>query len=137
MFTIRTETNWDSCQTDYLGLKTQTLPDHSLKNASWECQCSGRQEHFKVPLLQFSPFSYIISFVETSEELKWKGYLYAVLMLLVTILRGVINQQHFMGKLTVGLRIRSALNAAVYRKVKIKSARKQAFQKARSGLKTT
>ena len=61
--------------------------------------------------------SYLITFVESEDPFVWRGYLYAILMFVLTIIRGMIQQQHFFGKFVTGMRVRSALNAAVYRKV--------------------
>ena len=65
----------------------------------------------------FIYFSFLIAFVEDGTQPVWQGYLVAVTMLVLTIVRGIIQQQHFFGKFTTGLRIKSAINAAVYRKV--------------------
>ena len=64
-----------------------------------------------------SCFSYLITFVESGDPFVWRGYLYAALLFVITILRGIVQQQHMYGKFSIGMRIRSTLNAAVYRKV--------------------
>jgi hypothetical protein len=62
-------------------------------------------------------FRLLISFVEGKESL-WKGYLYAVLMLAVACLQTLILSQYFHRMFLVGLRIRTALISAIYRKVR-------------------
>ena len=55
--------------------------------------------------------------METEDPFVWKGYLYAGLMFVITIVRAVVNQQVMNGKMIIGLRIRSALTGGIYRKV--------------------
>lgn len=57
----------------------------------------------------------LISFVETKDDL-WKGYLYAVLMFATASVQTLILAQYFNRMLFVGLRIRTALISAIYRK---------------------
>jgi ATP-binding cassette subfamily C (CFTR/MRP) protein 1 len=59
----------------------------------------------------------LISFVETKDDL-WKGYLYAVLMFATASVQTLILAQYFNRMLFVGLRIRTALISAIYRKVR-------------------
>ena len=60
----------------------------------------------------------LISFVETKEEL-WKGYFYAVLMFAAASVQTLVLAQYFNRMLFVGLRIRTALISAIYRKVRM------------------
>ena len=46
----------------------------------------------------------------------WKGYLYAVLLLVTAIFQTLILSQYFHRMFIVGLRVRTALIAAIYRK---------------------
>lgn len=46
----------------------------------------------------------------------WKGYLYAILLLLTAVLQTLILSQYFHRMFLVGLRMRTALIAAIYRK---------------------
>nr|CAD7258793.1 unnamed protein product [Timema shepardi] len=57
----------------------------------------------------------LISFVEGDQPV-WKGYLYAVLMLLTAALQTLFLAQYFNRMFIVGLRIRTALISAIYRK---------------------
>ncbi|KAL6447242.1 hypothetical protein ACFW04_001485 [Cataglyphis niger] len=57
----------------------------------------------------------LIAFIEGEEEM-WKGYFYSVLLLLTAILQTLILSQYFHRMFLVGLRIRTALIAAIYRK---------------------
>uniref|UniRef100_A0A1Q3FS39 ABC-type glutathione-S-conjugate transporter n=2 Tax=Culex tarsalis TaxID=7177 RepID=A0A1Q3FS39_CULTA len=57
----------------------------------------------------------IIDFVDSSEPL-WKGISYAVLLFLVTISQTVLAHQCMVQMLSIGLRIRTALISAIYRK---------------------
>lgn len=60
-------------------------------------------------------FRLLIAFIEGEEEM-WKGYFYSVLLLLTAILQTLILSQYFHRMFLVGLRIRTALIAAIYRK---------------------
>ncbi|XP_069695544.1 multidrug resistance-associated protein 1 isoform X5 [Periplaneta americana] len=57
----------------------------------------------------------LISFVEGKEE-TWKGYFYAILMLLTACIQTLFLSQYFNRMFLVGLRIRTALISAIYRK---------------------
>lgn len=59
--------------------------------------------------------SRLINFVASGEPL-WRGYLYAVTMLMVSILQVILQAQHSYASYSVGMRIRSAVTSAVYRK---------------------
>ncbi|KAL0104453.1 hypothetical protein PUN28_017289 [Cardiocondyla obscurior] len=57
----------------------------------------------------------LIDFIEGDEPM-WKGYFYSVLLLLTAILQTLVLSQYFHRMFLVGLRIRTALIAAIYRK---------------------
>ncbi|XP_063235809.1 multidrug resistance-associated protein 1-like isoform X7 [Bacillus rossius redtenbacheri] len=57
----------------------------------------------------------LISFVEGDEPL-WKGYLYAVLILVTSVAQTLLLAQYFNRMFVVGMRIRTALISAIYRK---------------------
>ncbi|XP_018340398.1 PREDICTED: multidrug resistance-associated protein 1 isoform X2 [Trachymyrmex septentrionalis] len=57
----------------------------------------------------------LISFIEGDEPM-WKGYFYSVLLLLTAMLQTLVLSQYFHRMFLVGLRIRTALIAAIYRK---------------------
>lgn len=57
----------------------------------------------------------LIGFIE-GEEPMWKGYFYATLLLLTAMLQTLVLSQYFHRMFLVGLRIRTALIAAIYRK---------------------
>ena len=54
-------------------------------------------------------------FVSTSDP-QWKGYLYTALIVLVTFTVTILNVQAFYREYLVGLRIRTGLISAIYRK---------------------
>ncbi|TRY61972.1 hypothetical protein TCAL_10708 [Tigriopus californicus] len=73
---------------------------------------------FGTSVLQFaSPqiVNLIIDFVESDQPV-WKGYLYTGLICLSTLFNTILNNQCFYQEYTVGLRIKTALISAVYRK---------------------
>ena len=73
---------------------------------------------FKLAYFKFSFFcSVLIDFTE-SEEPAWHGYLYAVALLVVTQLQSFFLGQYFLRMYLVGLKIRTAMISAVYRKVR-------------------
>ncbi|OAD61579.1 Multidrug resistance-associated protein 1 [Eufriesea mexicana] len=57
----------------------------------------------------------LIKFIEGHEPL-WKGYFYAILLFVTAIFQTLILSQYFHRMFLVGLRIRTALIAAIYRK---------------------
>ncbi|XP_043579583.1 multidrug resistance-associated protein 1 isoform X3 [Bombus pyrosoma] len=57
----------------------------------------------------------LIDFIEKPGPL-WKGYFYAVLLLLTATFQTLVLSQYFHRMLLVGLRVRTALIAAIYRK---------------------
>lgn len=59
--------------------------------------------------------SLLIDFVKGNDE-RWKGYFYAVLLLLTAMFQTLVLAQYFKCMVLVGLRIRTALIAAIYRK---------------------
>ena len=57
----------------------------------------------------------LIAFVQ-SDEPQWKGYFYTVLICLVTFVNTIFNSQCFYQEYIVGLRVKTALISAIYRK---------------------
>ena len=57
----------------------------------------------------------LIDFV-SSDEPNWKGYLYTVLIVVVTFACTILNSHAFYREYLVGLRIRTSLISAIYRK---------------------
>ena len=62
-------------------------------------------------------FSTIIAFVESGDPYEWRGYLYAVLMFLVGVAGVAFNQNQFNILYTTGMRVRTGITTALYRKV--------------------
>ncbi|KAG9341055.1 hypothetical protein JZ751_019809 [Albula glossodonta] len=69
----------------------------------------------------------MISFTRDMSIYEWNGYLYAVALLLVTILQSLFLQQYFQRCFVLGMKVRTAIMAAVYRKALVVSndARKE------------
>lgn len=68
-------------------------------------------------------FSYcrlMISFTQEKSIYVWQGYVYAVLLFLVAILQSLFLQQYFQRCFVLGMKVRTAIMAAVYKKVKKK-----------------
>ncbi|XP_063047595.1 canalicular multispecific organic anion transporter 1 isoform X2 [Engraulis encrasicolus] len=63
----------------------------------------------------------MISFTEDTSIYTWKGYVYAVLLLLLAALQSVFLQQYFQRCFVLGMKVRTALMAAVYKKALIVS----------------
>ncbi|CAL8082912.1 unnamed protein product [Calicophoron daubneyi] len=59
---------------------------------------------------------YMIKFLEDKSAPVWRGHVIALAMLFVSIMDGVLSQVGFYGSICVGIAIRAALIAAVYRK---------------------
>lgn len=61
----------------------------------------------------------MISFTEDKSSYNWEGYLYAVLLFLVAVLQSLFLQQYFQRCFVLGMKVRTAIMAAVYKKVKV------------------
>ena len=68
----------------------------------------------------------LINFVTSGEEM-WKGYFYMILLVVLNMIKTIMNSQYFYGLGLIGLRIRSALTSALFKKALIlgPSARKE------------
>ncbi|KAM3862958.1 ATP-binding cassette sub-family C member 2 [Diretmus argenteus] len=58
----------------------------------------------------------MVSFTQDKSIYVWKGYLYAVLLLLVAIVQSLFLQQYFQRCFVLGMKVRTAITAAVYKK---------------------
>ncbi|XP_062927402.1 canalicular multispecific organic anion transporter 1 isoform X1 [Mobula hypostoma] len=58
----------------------------------------------------------IVSFTEDESIYEWKGYLYAILLFILAVLQSVMLQQYFNCCFLLGMRVRTAVTAAVYKK---------------------
>ncbi|KAF4071490.1 hypothetical protein AMELA_G00273860 [Ameiurus melas] len=69
----------------------------------------------------------LISFTQDKSIYIWWGYIYAVLLLIVAILQSFFLQQYFHRCFTLGMQVRTAIMAAVYKKAMVMSnnARKE------------
>lgn len=61
--------------------------------------------------------SLLLDFVKTRSPYTWHGYIYAAGMFLSSVCAVLCMHHHFNIAYTTGLRIRTALTAAIYRKV--------------------
>ncbi|VVC43741.1 Hypothetical protein CINCED_3A019450 [Cinara cedri] len=59
---------------------------------------------------------YMIAFVGNPNEPEWRGYFYVFLMMLTATLQTLILSQYFHRMYLVGMRVRTALTSAIYRK---------------------
>ncbi|XP_072526726.1 ATP-binding cassette sub-family C member 2-like [Salminus brasiliensis] len=69
----------------------------------------------------------MIAFTQNKDIHAWQGYLYAVLLLVVAILQSIFLQQYFQRCFVLGMQVRTAIMAAVYKKALVVSndARKE------------
>ncbi|XP_038593401.1 canalicular multispecific organic anion transporter 1 [Micropterus salmoides] len=69
----------------------------------------------------------MISYTQDTSRYTWEGYLYAVLLLVVAILQSLFLQQYFQRCFVLGMKVRTAIMAAVYKKALVVSneARKE------------
>ncbi|KAA8583815.1 hypothetical protein FQN60_015023 [Etheostoma spectabile] len=58
----------------------------------------------------------MISFTQDKSRFAWEGYVYAVLLLVVAILQSLFLQQYFQRCFVLGMKVRTAIIAAVYQK---------------------
>ena len=59
----------------------------------------------------------MIKFTSDPNEPPWHGYLYAVLLFLAAVLQSLFLNQYFFRCYALGMRMRTAIIAAVYNKV--------------------
>ena len=71
-----------------------------------------------VILTQISPqaLNLLIGFVSNEEEEQWKGYLYMLYLVGINMVMTILNSQYFLEQMLIGLRIRSAMTSALFRK---------------------
>ncbi|TKS85591.1 Canalicular multispecific organic anion transporter 1 ATP-binding cassette sub-family C member 2 [Collichthys lucidus] len=69
----------------------------------------------------------MISFTQDKDSYVWEGYVYAVLLLVVTIFQSILLQQYFQRCFVLGMKVRTAIMATVYKKALVVSneARKE------------
>ncbi|XP_064419000.1 canalicular multispecific organic anion transporter 1 [Latimeria chalumnae] len=58
----------------------------------------------------------LVSFTEDSSVYTWRGYVYTVLLFVVALFQSLILQQYFQRCFVLGMRVRTAIMAAVYKK---------------------
>jgi len=63
----------------------------------------------------------LIGFIADKTEHQWKGVLYALLLFIVAMVQSMLLHQYFHICFCVGMRVRTAVIAAVYRKVGLTS----------------
>ncbi|XP_047459450.1 canalicular multispecific organic anion transporter 1 [Mugil cephalus] len=63
----------------------------------------------------------MISFTSDKDQYTWVGYMYAVLLLLVAALQSLLLQQYFQRCFVLGMKVRTAIMAAVYKKALVVS----------------
>ncbi|XP_035982687.1 canalicular multispecific organic anion transporter 1 [Fundulus heteroclitus] len=63
----------------------------------------------------------MISFTQDKSSYAWVGYLYAVLLLVVALLQSLLLQQYVQRCFVLGMKVRAALMAAVYKKALVMS----------------
>ncbi|XP_063347090.1 ATP-binding cassette sub-family C member 2-like isoform X2 [Pelmatolapia mariae] len=63
----------------------------------------------------------MISFTQDKSRHAWEGYLYAVLLMVVALLQSLTLQQYFQRCHVLGMKVRTALMAAVYKKALVVS----------------
>ncbi|XP_067242985.1 canalicular multispecific organic anion transporter 1 isoform X2 [Chanodichthys erythropterus] len=63
----------------------------------------------------------MISFTQDKSSYVWTGYMYAVLLLVVAFFQSVILQQYFNRCFILGMKVRTAIMAAVYKKALVVS----------------
>uniref|UniRef100_A0A4W5KEC7 ABC-type glutathione-S-conjugate transporter n=1 Tax=Hucho hucho TaxID=62062 RepID=A0A4W5KEC7_9TELE len=75
----------------------------------------------------FSPKMLMISFTTDKSIYTWTGYMYAVLLILVAVFQSLFLQQYFQRCFVLGMKVRTAIMAAVYKKALVVSndARKE------------
>ncbi|CAH1793465.1 unnamed protein product [Owenia fusiformis] len=68
----------------------------------------------------------LIAFVGSGDPFLWRGYIYAVSLFVVSVFKSIMFQQYWHGCYVTGLRVRTAVIAAVYRKsIRLNNAAKK------------
>uniref|UniRef100_A0A4W3ID60 ABC-type glutathione-S-conjugate transporter n=1 Tax=Callorhinchus milii TaxID=7868 RepID=A0A4W3ID60_CALMI len=63
----------------------------------------------------------LVTFTEDKAQYEWRGYLYAVLLFVTAVLQSLLLQQYFSNCFLLGMRVRTAITAAVYKKALVVS----------------
>ncbi|XP_072293747.1 ATP-binding cassette sub-family C member 2 [Eucyclogobius newberryi] len=63
----------------------------------------------------------MIDFTQNTSRPVWEGYLYALLLLFVAVLQSLFLQQYFQRCFVLGMKVRTAITAAVYKKALVVS----------------
>ncbi|KAM9344970.1 ATP-binding cassette sub-family C member 2 [Symphorus nematophorus] len=63
----------------------------------------------------------MITFTQDKNSYAWEGYVYAVLLLVVALLQSLFLQQYFQRCFVLGMKVRTAIMAAVYKKALVVS----------------
>nr|XP_033799380.1 canalicular multispecific organic anion transporter 1 [Geotrypetes seraphini] len=63
----------------------------------------------------------MVEFTQDNTEFLWKGYLYAILLFATALIQSLCLQQYFQGCFVLGMRVRTGIMAAVYKKAMITS----------------
>lgn len=71
-----------------------------------------------VDFLYLVPSRLLIRFVNNSSAPSWHGFFYTALLFLCTIVQSLILQKYFHVCFVSGMRLRTAIIGAVYRKVR-------------------
>ncbi|KAM8924619.1 ATP-binding cassette sub-family C member 2 [Pelodytes ibericus] len=58
----------------------------------------------------------LVSFTSNPNEYMWRGFFYAIFLLVTALVQSLCLQQYFQGCFVLGMRVRTALMAAVYKK---------------------
>lgn len=58
----------------------------------------------------------VLGYIKNESDYQWKGFLFAILMLVASVFQTLVLSQYFRRMFIVGLRIRTALISAIYRK---------------------
>lgn len=81
-------------------------------------------------------FRLMISFTENPSSFVWEGYLYAVVLFVVALLQSLFLQQYFQQCFVLGMKVRTAIMAAVYKKVKARVISREPFHTGKKKRKT-
>ncbi|KAG2462234.1 AB1C protein, partial [Polypterus senegalus] len=63
----------------------------------------------------------MVSFTQDKSIFEWKGYMYAILLFVVALMQSMLLQQYFQRCFLMGMKVRTAIMAAVYNKALVVS----------------
>ena len=92
-----------------------TVTSSSNKKATHKTVENVPKYHFRIQKIHSIKNPFLFRFVD-SDEPTWRGYFYIITLIIVTIFNTIVNAQALFVQYEIGLKIKTALISAIYRK---------------------